>query len=635
MSIIDFDWMLHEKALGGLFGVAGGASGTGFAKPKMAPIVNPVSPDDIAQSKYDVKDSVSASQRLLEALAKAPGANPGQQRALTTGEGLANQLGSSKPVDAEQAAMGRQDVLNKKLGAADPVATENAAIAQQGALNKGIGNIGGADLARDAGVQQRGLNSDLGGAGGVQAQTGAIGGLRNVYAQQQGTADQLQNIANGQGPNPAQAMLNQATGQNVANQAALMAGQRGASANAGLIARQAAMQGAGIQQNAAGQGATMQANQSLGALGQLGGQQQAMSGTQQSIAGIGAGLTGQEQAGIAQQYGQGMGAIAAGQTGVSAQYGQGASQVGQQQTGITQQYGQGATGVDQYGRQIGQNATIASDIAGRDLAHEGNVIAATKNYGDQTLADQGQTYGAVHDVNTNTVSSQNNVNSVNGGLAGGKMTQQGQVIGGIGNALGAGAGAVFGEKKPPPSTVPGADSPAQPDQGLSPGVNTQEQVPKDSTTTYNGNMVEKRAPANTSNQAPNVVAQSNSAPNPDSSVNPGFAPPVAPPPKLDSEMVDQYAAGGVVGPQSSFGRFLTNHMANGGMARDLSGGGGVQAASAKQKAVKSGNSYDNDKIPAVLSEGEVVIPRSVMQSKDPARSAADFVRKVIAKRGKR
>jgi hypothetical protein len=66
-------------------------------------------------------------------------------------------------------------------------------------------------------------------------------------------------------------MLAQQTGQNVANQAALMAGQRGAGANTGLIARQAAQQGAATQQQAAGQGATLQAQQSLNALNQLGG----------------------------------------------------------------------------------------------------------------------------------------------------------------------------------------------------------------------------------------------------------------------------------------------------------------------------------------------------------------------------
>ncbi len=106
----------------------------------------------------------------------------------------------------------------------------------------------------------------------LNAQNG-LGNQRSVFGQQQGLANQLQNVANGQGPNPAQAMLNQATGANISSQNALMAGQRGASQNVGLIARQAAQSGANTQQQAVGQGATMQAQQSLGALGQLGQQQ--------------------------------------------------------------------------------------------------------------------------------------------------------------------------------------------------------------------------------------------------------------------------------------------------------------------------------------------------------------------------
>lgn len=105
--------------------------------------------------------------------------------------------------------------------------------------------------------QQQNFVNALTGQNGIQNQS-------NVY-------NQLQGVANGQGPNPAQAMLSQATGQNVQNQAALMAGQRGSGSNAGLIARQAAIQGANTQQQAAGQAATLQANQSLGALNQLGG----------------------------------------------------------------------------------------------------------------------------------------------------------------------------------------------------------------------------------------------------------------------------------------------------------------------------------------------------------------------------
>jgi hypothetical protein len=96
----------------------------------------------------------------------------------------------------------------------------------------------------------------------VQAQNG-LGNQSQVF-------NQLQGVANGTGPNPAQAQLAQATAANNANQASLMAGQRGSSQNAGLIARQAAMQGGANQQQAAGQAATLQANQSLNALNQMG-----------------------------------------------------------------------------------------------------------------------------------------------------------------------------------------------------------------------------------------------------------------------------------------------------------------------------------------------------------------------------
>lgn len=123
--------------------------------------------------------------------------------------------------------------------------------------------------------QQQDFVNALAGQNGLANQS-------NVFGQQQGLANQLQGVANGTGPNPAQSMLNQATGQNVSNQAALMAGQRGASQNVGLMARQAAMQGANTQQQAAGQGATMQAQQSLGAMNQLQGQQANMANVAQN-----------------------------------------------------------------------------------------------------------------------------------------------------------------------------------------------------------------------------------------------------------------------------------------------------------------------------------------------------------------
>lgn len=94
-------------------------------------------------------------------------------------------------------------------------------------------------------------------------QQNGLGNQSNVY-------NQMQGVVNGTGPNPAQAQLAQATQANVANQAAQAASQRGGASNVGMMSRQAANQGANIQQQSAGQAATLQAQQSLGALNQMG-----------------------------------------------------------------------------------------------------------------------------------------------------------------------------------------------------------------------------------------------------------------------------------------------------------------------------------------------------------------------------
>lgn len=111
--------------------------------------------------------------------------------------------------------------------------------------------------------------------GGANAMAG-YGQSQDILSQQQNLAQQLLAQTQGSGPNPAQAMLQQQTGNNMAQQAALMASARGASVNPALIARQAAQQGAGIQQQGAGQAAILGAQQQLQAQQQLAAQQQAM-----------------------------------------------------------------------------------------------------------------------------------------------------------------------------------------------------------------------------------------------------------------------------------------------------------------------------------------------------------------------
>lgn len=120
---------------------------------------------------------------------------------------------------------------------------------------------------------------------------GGLGNQASVFNQQQGLANQLQNVANGTGPNPAQAQLAQNTAANTANQAALMAGQRGSSQNTGMIARQAAQQGAQNQQNAVGQAATLSAQQQLAGMQQLQNQQSSMGNLANT-------QVGQQQAGL-------------------------------------------------------------------------------------------------------------------------------------------------------------------------------------------------------------------------------------------------------------------------------------------------------------------------------------------------
>lgn len=112
---------------------------------------------------------------------------------------------------------------------------------------------------------------------GVQGSLENQGNLVNTLTPQASTAvgnqnflaDQYGAMARGEGPNPAQNQLNEATQKNVANQAAMMAGQRGSSANAGLMARQAAQQGAATQQTAVGQAATLGAQQQIAAQNNL------------------------------------------------------------------------------------------------------------------------------------------------------------------------------------------------------------------------------------------------------------------------------------------------------------------------------------------------------------------------------
>jgi hypothetical protein len=135
--------------------------------------------------------------------------------------------------------------------------------------------------------------------------------------------EQLRNQMAGTGPSVAQRQLAQATGQNVAQQAALLAGQRGASQNVGLAGRTIGQLGTQAQQQSAGQAATLRAGEQLAAQqrladlasGQLGQVQQAQQtglqgtlGAQQNVMNA-LGQYNQAQQQAAQQRGNIMGGL--------------------------------------------------------------------------------------------------------------------------------------------------------------------------------------------------------------------------------------------------------------------------------------------------------------------------------------
>jgi hypothetical protein len=517
-----------------------------YPLPAMPNITSPVTSDQIGGAQTGVINSLTSTNNLLTALGggAAAGTPAGNlQQAYAQG----------------QTALGQNNALN------------------------GVGLQG---AATDA---QTSLTGQLGNAGGVGAQTGAIQSLQGISGQQQTLANQLQGVASGQGPNPAQAMLNQQTGANVANQAALMASQRGAGANVGLMARQAAQQGAGTQQQAVGQGATMQAQQSLGAMGQLQGQQQAMAGTQGEIGALGQGLTTQQQASI------------------NAGFGQGANIVGQ---GQSQQVINAGVAQNQVGNQLGGAGLLQSG----QLANAGQLLGAAGQYNADITAGQGNVNAG--NTNLNTGSNQGR-RDITGGLMNAAGPILSNYLGGVGGAgAGAGAGAAAGA---------GGEATA--------GADAAETIGEIGAMAARGGEVTRHY-ADGGN-----VYQPNSGPS-----NVPIPSPIQTP---------------IQGPQSDLGKFLSGNIGSlnqeqksklqtgtesvagnifgtgtamasrGGLA---SQGGHVDAKSPDQKATKSGNSYANDKVPAMLSEGEIVLPRSVTQSADPQRSAADFVAKVLAKR---
>ena len=369
-------------------------------------------------------------------------------------------------------------------------------------------------------------------------QTGAQN-LQNAYAQ-------MQAVANGQGPNPAQAALNQATGNNIQQQAALMASQRGAGANAGLLARQAAQQGANVQQQAAGQAAVMQANQQLAAMNQLGNLANAQLGAgQQQLRDI---------AGVTQN-----------QVSNQMQGSRDLSNVGLAQAGLQQQ------ALNNYANQTG-------NMVNRQVNAAQGLTSANQNlYNTQgQLHAQGQAVQG--DINTKSDIAQANIEA---GDRGANKQLVGSVVGGVLNGAGAAIGmaqggvvhnyAVGGPVAPPASSV------------VAPTQSSFSRMRSAAPMTA----IKKENYMNKGGEVPAMVSPGE-----------GYIPP---------ERVPAVKKGAIDPIQA--------------------------AAKIPGQAKVKGDSLKNDTVPVTLEEGGIVLPRSIMNDKNPQWAAHKFVTALMAKGG--
>jgi hypothetical protein len=248
--------------------------------------------------------------------------------------------------------------------------------------------------------------------------------------------------------------------------------------------------------------------------------------------------------------------------------------------GIQQQaVGQGAA-LSAQQQLAGMNALQAQQGMMGNMAQ--NQVAqqagATLGYNQASQSEQSQMLNALNQYNQNKVNMQSNINSANAGVA--STTAQGQqgLMGGVLGGIGAAFGLAHG--------------------GMVPGYADGGEVQPKGPSSFVGKFMQGwNAPAGGGASPLQSMGNMNNS-------NLGAA-------QLNQGM-------------SSLGSGLMK------AAMPLSDGGKVPG-----KPQVMGDSLKNDTVPAMLSPGEVVIPRHVMQSNDPVNNAAAFVAAVMAKNGRR
>lgn len=415
---------------------------------------------------------------------------------------------------------------------------------------------------------QQGFYNQLAGQSGIQNQS-------NVFNQQQGLANMLGAQAMGYGPNPALAQLNQTTGQNIASQNALMAGQRGASSNVGLIARQAAQQGANIQQNAIGQAATMRAQQQLAA-------QQALQSQQANMANL-----------------------------------------------STQQIGQQAGALNNYNQ-----ATQSEQQA---------LLGAMGNYNNANVGMQSNINTANAGVSTQAAKAQENLFlpfQAHGGLVG-KYAEGGIAPQPMPEFQAPGSYAMAYLKNPGQSI--GIQESGSP-MGALPNSSNGQKAMQEGKSAYN--LFNSSGAADSAGSVGDVASSGSGAIGNEigaslpmmSFDDGGEVDSETTEPNVDSSPIPQPGGNGGSKLLSLAPLLMALAASKGGVINNNAINGEALAASGRMvpgQASVAGDSLKNDKVPAVLSPKEIVIPRSITLSKNAPEKAKQFVAAILARNGMR
>jgi hypothetical protein len=451
----------------------------------------------------------------------------------------------------------------------------------------GIGGQGASFQAQNANItnplqQAAAQNAQANNAANLLSQTAGqvvpttamgVANQAQQYQQMQQLAQQLGQQAQGAGPNPALAQLAQTTGQNVAQQGALMAGQRGASANPALIARQASQQGAAVQQQAAGQAATLSAQQQLAAEQALQQQQGALSNLATT------------------QVGQGLNAASSAEQGQLAN----AQNIAGQTASLNQSNVQNVQQANSANAGIqGQSAAAGGKSIGSLLFAGGGDVSASGGSAPMPSAPGvGQSF-------------------VNRFLQGGNTNNSQAGTGILGGLIKSGISNVFNSSPSP--------SPNDSDTGA-------QSRPDAANAVTGGSDSALAALAGGGDVLSQARDYSKSAVKPKDIKDVAFELG-----RMQTTLSPDWSpkGGGWDRSLETDPDMMPQKKAKGGSI-DMRSSGGHVPGTAKVK----GDSYANDTVDAKLSPKEIVIPRSVTMSKDPVGNSAKFVAAVLARRNRR